>query len=131
MARRGCRDKGRESFWRGKIGEQAGSGLTVSGFCRREGFSPNSFYRWRRVLGEGDGGLAGNAGEFRPTGPDPGVPFVPVSVRASAEVSSRPVPSEAFPVEAVLPSGLVLRVRPGFDSETLVRLIGLLDGSRC
>jgi transposase-like protein len=131
MARRGCREQGRESFWRGKIGEQAGSGLTVSEFCRREGFSPNSFYRWRRVLLEGDGGLDSNAGESKPTGSDPGVPFVPVSVRASAEFPSRPVPSEAFPVEAVLSSGLVLRVRPGFDSDTLVRLLGLLGSSTC
>ncbi len=30
----------------------AQSGLAVAAFCRREGISPSSFYRWRAVLGE-------------------------------------------------------------------------------
>ncbi|MBP7790472.1 MAG: transposase, partial [Zoogloea sp.] len=35
------------------IVRQAGSGLSVADFCRRESISTASFYRWRRLLGGG------------------------------------------------------------------------------
>ena len=46
-----------ESGWRELLGRFSGSGLTVDGFCRREGIAVASFYRWRAVLG-----LAGACG---------------------------------------------------------------------
>ena len=39
--------------WQALIGCQAGSGLSVAEFCRRESISTASFYRWRRLLGGG------------------------------------------------------------------------------
>lgn len=39
--------------WQALIGRQAGSGLSVADFCRRESISTASFYRWRRLLGGG------------------------------------------------------------------------------
>lgn len=50
-----------EAGWRELLGRFAGSGLTVDGFCRREGIAVASFYRWRAVLGLP--GASGNAEE--------------------------------------------------------------------
>jgi transposase-like protein len=36
--------------WRGRIAEQATSGLTVAAYCHQAGFSEHSFYQWRRRL---------------------------------------------------------------------------------
>lgn len=49
MARRGGSSKRAE--WRKRLGKYRGSGLTVAGFCEREGISTASFYAWRRRLG--------------------------------------------------------------------------------
>lgn len=39
-----------EALWRGRIAAQARSGLSALAFCAQEGFSPKSFYTWRRRL---------------------------------------------------------------------------------
>lgn len=132
MARVGKGRISRAVFWREKIAEQAGSGLSISAFCRREGISPNSFYSWRRVLFS-----AGDAG------PGPGVvgkswPRVAEGVFAPLVVSAPGVigigglteVGGECRLEVVLPCGLRLRVHPGFDAETLRRLVAALDG-RC
>lgn len=128
MARRGDFDRGKESYWRCKLGEQADSGLTISAYCRREGISANSFFRWRRVLAE-----RGDCRQPEARAPIAGSVstglFAPVSVRSSFE--DPPSTSDACKIDMVFPSGHVLRVRPGFDSDTLVRLLDLLDSSRC
>ena len=113
----------RAMFWRGKLREQAGSGLSVSAFCRREDFSPNSFYRWRRILAEGDGSTGSRR---RPSEPAPEDVFAPVSV-----VGQAPTEASETSIELVLRSGRLIRVGPGFDSETLVRLVDILDSSSC
>ena len=106
----------KEIFWMGKVEEQVRSGLTISAFCRREGISANSFFRWRRVLSE-----RGQAGASMPCSAPKGL-FAPVSVVS---------PDDVAPIELSLSSGHMLRVRPGFDSDTLVRLLALLDSSQC
>lgn len=44
--------RGREG-WRALLGGFEGSGLSAEAFCRREGISSASFYRWRSILGAG------------------------------------------------------------------------------
>src|SRR5688572_6245768 len=39
-----------EAWWRGRIAAQAKSRLSALAFCAQEGFSPKSFYAWRRRL---------------------------------------------------------------------------------
>lgn len=39
-----------EGLWRGRIAAQARSGLSALAYCSQEGFSPKSFYAWRRRL---------------------------------------------------------------------------------
>ena len=38
------------SLWRERVEVQLRSGLSVTEYCRREGFSPGSFYAWKRRL---------------------------------------------------------------------------------
>ena len=127
------RRREREAYWRGRIKEQAGSGLSVSGFCRREGISPNSFYGWRRKITKRDGELrqeekgAGSCDSIR------GELFVPVSIVGCGDgpgqvQAKRP---EGSLIEVVLSCGRLVRVGPGFDSETLRLLISVLDENPC
>jgi hypothetical protein len=44
--------RGREG-WRALLAGFEGSGLSAEAFCRREGISSASFYRWRSVFGNG------------------------------------------------------------------------------
>jgi hypothetical protein len=113
----------RERFWREKLRDHLESGLSVSAFCRREGFSANGFYRWRRILENGDGAVGS---ENQPIEPSPRDVFVPVSI-----VGHAPARFSDSPIELILPSGVLLRVRHGFDPATLLRLIDLLDSSSC
>ena len=39
------------AYWRGHVAAQASSGLVAAEYCRAYGLHPNSFYRWRQVLG--------------------------------------------------------------------------------
>jgi hypothetical protein len=59
----GGRGKGKwirrnEAQWRSLLSRFSDSGLSVSGFCRREAVSTASFYRWRGLIGGHDGGEA-------------------------------------------------------------------------
>ncbi len=62
MARNGAVSRKRRgpSGWSSRLTRFASSGLSVAAFCRREGVSVASFYRWRGLLGstaeDGQGG---------------------------------------------------------------------------
>ena len=43
-----------ESAWGARMARFASSGQTVEAFCRGEGISAYSFYRWRKLLGVGN-----------------------------------------------------------------------------
>ena len=49
-----------ENEWRALIAKFGGSGQDVAGFCRREAISAASFYRWRKLLGDGNGDSRGS-----------------------------------------------------------------------
>jgi transposase len=133
MARVGKGRGLREAFWREKIADQAGSGLNVSAYCRREGLSANSFYGWRRALhSSGDDGPGpGVGGPSRP-GVGGGV-FAPLVVTGpeGGGMGSAAVGERECVLEVVLPCGLFVRVRPGFDAATLTRLVAALAAGRC
>ena len=78
---------------------------TVRDFCSRFQVSEASFYAWRRILAERE--RAATA-------------FVPVRV-----VSDAAPPTQR--IEVVLGNGRMLRVSPGFDSQTLQQLLTLLE----
>ena len=83
--------------------------LSVREFCENEGLSVPTFYWWRRKLQQPD---------------EQKLVFHPVHV---VEEIREPVTRG---IEVVLANGRCLRVEPGFDSSTLVKLVELLESRR-
>jgi len=54
-AMRGKGERRGVSGWRALLDGFAGSGMTVSGFCEREGIAVSSFYRWQALLASAGG----------------------------------------------------------------------------
>jgi hypothetical protein len=107
MAPGRARDEHKEQAWRRRIEQWQASGLSVRDFCARYRLATASFYSWRRVLER-------RAAE-RPA-------FVPVQVVADATSDN------AGALEVVLADGRVVRIAPGFDTATLLRLLAVLEG---
>lgn len=74
-----------EQRWRDLIREQRQSGLSIAEFCRKNGFSANSLYFWRKKLAVDE----------------PAKAFVPLAI----------VDSQGAEVE--FPCGAILRLPPG------------------
>jgi transposase-like protein len=81
------------------------SGLSRHEFADKHGIHEQRLYNWQRRLGETG---AGGSVQFR-------------EVAAPA-----PVVSVDPRLELVLPSGVLLRVPPGFDETALARLLAIL-----
>ena len=103
------RDIGREPYWRMALARWRRSGLSVRAFCQAEGLGEPNFYWWRRKLEQAD--------RQKPA-------FVPVQVVADPDPVAPPA---AGGIEVVLANGRCLRVAPGFDPYTLVKLVALLE----
>lgn len=118
------RDDGKERVWRARISRWRQSGLTIREFCRRNGLSEPSFYAWRRELTrrggrrsrwnvqQAKGATAGGR-----EGDGPAFPFQRLLV---------PAASSAGGVEMAIPGGVRVRVRPGFDPQTLREVLEVL-----
>lgn len=113
MARPEWRDHGKERFWRQVVRRWQRSGRSVRAFCAAECVSEPSFYAWRRELTRRDEAAAT---EITPT-------FVPVQVRAVAEVEAASVPA----IDVVLSNGRRLRVPAGFDPAMLRQLLAVAE----
>jgi transposase-like protein len=92
---------------------------TVRDFCQRHGLSEPSFYSWRRLLRQ-----RGLLQEPAPTPAPPTPAFVKLTV------SPEPAPATSA-IELVLDQRRLLRVRAGFDPDTLVQLVRLLEELPC
>ena len=106
------RDPHKERFWRRLLQLFQRSGLSVRAFCAQQQISEPSFYSWRRLLQERDANAQGRAAQA-PAAETP--LFVPVTL-------APPAP----PLEILLPTGLVVRVPPGFDPVCLQQLLNSL-----
>jgi transposase len=104
----------KERFWRTKVRQWRGSGLSVRAYCEEQGLSEPSFYTWRRTLADRDAAA---------------VRFVPVQVTPEPTPTTTTAGS-AGALELVLGGGRRLRVGPGFDGPTLTRLLALLEEGR-
>jgi transposase len=107
------RDPVKEHFWRDVVTRWRRGGLSVRAFCARESLSEPSFYVWRRELARRGGGDG--------TAP----PFVPVKV---VEPQAAGVTANPGAIELVLRDCLVVRVRAGFDADTLRAVVAVLAG---
>lgn len=129
MADRSCMKlvSDRESYWRGHLTAQVRSGLSASAYCRFRGLSAPSFYYWKRKLapesGQGQGGMGREKAGLPGTDGGGGPIF--------AEVRVAGLFAEAPALEVVLANGLRVVVRPGFDGETLARVVQALEGGAC
>ena len=99
----------REPYWRMMLARWKHSGLSVRTFCRAEGLNQGTFYWWRRELKRRD---------------QPKPALLPVRVVAERTASA------TAGVEVVLANGRSVRVGTGFDSQTLVCVVELLEGGR-
>jgi transposase len=109
--RRGSQES-KERFWRRVMRQWRGSGLSVRAFCEEQGLSEPCFYAWRRTLAARDAAA---------------VRFVPVQVASEPTTAAD---GSAGALELVVGAGRRLRVGPGFDGPTLVRLLALLEEGR-
>ena len=112
-------DSGKQRHWLDLIRLWQQSKLSVRAFCRRHRLSEPSFYCWRRTLRQR--GLIGQQPVAAAKTETPA--FVQVSVAAVAAVPRS--------IELVLAKGRRLRVRPGFDVNTLRQLLRLLEEPAC
>ena len=125
MSRRGERNRDKELYWRRMVKQWQRSGLSVRAFCAQHGLAEASFYAWRRIITQ----------LKQESAPDPAMPerdsaetggdhmprFVPV------RVVDAPVP---LALEVVLQRGRMVRVRRGFDADTLRQLLAVLEEDR-
>lgn len=84
--------------WEELLAQQAGSGLSVAEFCRRNEVSAASFYQWRKKLGQAKQASCG---------------FVPISLATAATV------------RVTFPCGAVVQV-PAGDDRSLAQVVSLL-----
>jgi hypothetical protein len=111
------RDRAKEQQWRRLIAEWRRSQLNIRAFCEERQLSEPSFHAWRRTLAER--AREQTARRRRQASREQLPAFVPLQV--TPEVSD-----DASGIEVVLASGHVLRVRSGFDVETLRQLLAVL-----
>lgn len=106
------RKKSRSDYWRGVLEKWSACGLSQRRFCEERGISLSTFCYWRRRLRERSESGATST-------------FIPVEIK-------RPRRGIGFSYyEIRLESGARIRVPFDFESDSLLRLIGLLDGGRC
>lgn len=112
MAKRAAAgNRKKEAGWRKHVSVQAGSGLSVGAYCRRNGLRGHSFYWWRRELARRDA--------EQPPGP---VAFVPVTV-----ASQMPVSTEEGRIEIVLAGDRRVRVEGSVDRQMLADVLSVLE----
>jgi transposase-like protein len=112
---------GKQRHWLDLIRLWQQSKLSVRAFCRRHRLSEPSFYCWRRTLQQR--GLIGKLpAEDAVKSEAPA--FLQVAVDPAAAVAPRSI-------EVVLANGRRLRVRPGFDANTLRQLLRVLEEPAC
>jgi hypothetical protein len=128
--RRWRRDRGKERTWRRRLREWRHSGLSVREFCDGRGLSEPSFYAWRRELAKRDGeSTCRGAGAVKGRARAPRVAgrFLRVQVVADAALES----GADRCLEVDLPTGVRLRIPPGFDPRTLADVLAALEARAC
>lgn len=94
--------------WRSILQQQRSSGLSVSAFCRRSGVQCSGYYKWRRKLGDQ-------------------ATFSEVKLKAIPAMASRQTAMrEAREIELLVGRRSVV-VRAGFDRQTLIELLDILE----
>jgi hypothetical protein len=124
--------------WAALIDEWKQGGLDLPEFCRRRGLSRGTMQGWiyktplKRAIEatrrQESGKIARPAPEATPAESPPSVAFLPVRF-AEAVVPQRPADHAA--IEVILGGGRRVAVGPGFDEETLRRVVIALESDPC
>ena len=107
------RDSVKEQLSRRTIADQGQSDLAVQVYCRRKGLNPGTFRFWLQELTRRGAEVMSERPDERPASSAERArtsAFLPVRV-----VQDGPTPiAVASPIEIVLPSGPIVRIRRGF-----------------
>jgi transposase-like protein len=112
-------DVAKQERWLELIRRWQRSQSTIRDFCERHQLNEASFFSWRRVLRER--GLLDE-----PMSPKPSV-----DTPAFVKLTTLDAEPSVTPIELVLNSRRMLRVRPGFDADMLLELVRLLEEPAC
>ena len=107
------RNQRREDHWRGIVTRQPASGLTIRAWCEQQGVTEASFYAWRRTLAAR--GVNGKAPALEPP-----AQLVALDVGGSEQLSIGAAPLQLAAAD------VRIEVRPGFDDDTLRRVLSVL-----
>jgi transposase len=108
----------KEQHWQENLRKQEHSGLSIRDYCHREGIKESAFYRWRQKLRPCQGELSVS----RPS-PEK-ARFLPVRITSEKN-------SWDGGVELQFGKGRRIKVRPGFDRQTLIELLAVLEECGC
>jgi transposase len=111
------RDAKKERYWRDIVKRQGRSGHSVRDFCHREGVKESAFYWWRRELSRRSVKHAVNEPAHN------AARFLPVKVAGDNKGEGG--------LELRLGTGCVLYLKPGFDRQTLVDVLAVLEARPC
>jgi transposase len=129
MRRKGpVRDLEKEREWRERVRRWERSGESVRAFCGREGLREPAFFGWRRELArrrQERQAVRAERKRAKPLPPVESVRFLPVHVAAAKRAD------DLVGVEILLEAGRTIRVRPGFDRQTLAEVLSVLEASPC
>jgi transposase len=130
MQRKGpVRDRKKEREWRDRVRRWERSGESVRAFCRRESLRESAFFAWRRELArrreERQAVRAEKKKHARSSTPAKPVRFLPVRVAVENRTD------DSGGVEILLDAGRAIRVRPGFDRQTLADVLAVMEASPC
>ncbi len=130
----------RQAYWEELVRRWKESGQSVRAYCRAEGVQESAFYFWRRKLAQRSlpsGALSRprlKASQLAPSVPSPGQrpslhrgtpSFLPVHLTQDGPTVA------AHGVEIVLAQGCTVRVRAGFDRQTLADVLAVLEVRPC
>ena len=125
MAEHGSRDE----HWADMVSEWRASGLSQKEFCQRRGISDRALNNWlykspyrervARIL------AARSQDDLVTETPR----FLPVAVLGATTAINAQAAAAA--IEIVLPNGPRIAVTPGFDAETLRRVVAALEARPC
>lgn len=104
--------------WRQLIDRQLASGLGVEAFCRRHGVASSTFFAWRQKLRASAEPVFVELTEgAAPAGQG----------HAGTATAASGDSTVAAPIELLLPGGVTVRVRSGFDASTLRAVVEALS----
>jgi hypothetical protein len=133
-------DPRKQRQWEAVVERWRESGRSVRDYCQAEGLRESSFYFWRRELArrsqtqsvaspallEASGPVPASAGPKRPPSPRRGTAsFLPVRLVEDAAAKA------TCGVEIVLACGRRVRVGAGFDRQTLLNVLAVLEARPC